>query len=105
MSYRPRLAGNRRPADRAAARGQKTGSRMRTLFPVEAEPGRLPAIAGLAYFAEYITAADEARLAAAIDAMPWDTTWERRRQLYGGAYGAAAEPAGPIPEWGRRLGE
>ena len=74
---------------------------MNRLFPLD-EPSP-PAIPGLQYVAEYLTAGEEEVLRHAIDAAPWDTSWDRRRQPYGGAYGNGAQPAAAIPEWGRRL--
>jgi alkylated DNA repair dioxygenase AlkB len=44
-------------------------------------------------------------LVKAIDAGPWDTTWERRRQLFGRAYGKSRRPVADIPLWGRSLGD
>jgi alkylated DNA repair dioxygenase AlkB len=56
------------------------------------------------YLPEYLSGADEAALVAAIDAMPWNTAWRRRRQPYGAGYGSATA-APPIPDWGRRLAD
>ena len=39
----------------------------------------------------------------AIDGEPWDTSWERRRQLYGATYGPGESEARPIPTWARAL--
>jgi alkylated DNA repair dioxygenase AlkB len=78
---------------------------MSTLFPLEPEANAPPGIAGLAYLREYITAAEEAALVAAIDAEPWDTTWDRRRQPYGAAYRRGDAAPRPIPDWGRALAE
>jgi alkylated DNA repair dioxygenase AlkB len=44
-------------------------------------------------------------LVAAIDAEPWNTSWQRRRQLYGASYGAAEGEPRPIPAWGLVLAE
>lgn len=60
-------------------------------------------ISGLSYLAEYITEAHELQLVGAIDIGPWDTTWKRRRQLYGASYSSAAGQGTPIPEWGLSL--
>lgn len=76
---------------------------MRTLFPLQFEESVIPEIPGLAYLPNYITAAEEARLVEQIDAEPWDTSWERRRQPYGESYGSRSEQLRSIPDWGRRL--
>lgn len=78
---------------------------MGTLFPLEVEVEEIPDIPGLAYMREYISLAEEAELAAAIDREPWDTSWDRRRQPYGAAYGKAEQPERPIPPWGLALAE
>lgn len=69
------------------------------------EPADPPAIPGLEYRANYITAAEESSLVAAIDALPWDTSWQRRRQPYGESYGGGRRGEKPvaIPQWGRKL--
>ena len=41
-------------------------------------------------------------LVEAIDRLPWNAEWRRRRQPYGDGYGTAGA-APPIPDWGRRL--
>jgi alkylated DNA repair dioxygenase AlkB len=64
----------------------------------------IPAIPGLRYLPAYVSEAAERDLVAAIDALPWNTEWKRRRQPYGAGYGNSAEGP-PIPAWGRRLGE
>lgn len=76
---------------------------MRTLFPVFVEPDDIPAISGLQYLPNYVTEAEEAALVTEIDAQAWDTSWDRRRQPYGAAYGPGQESAPPIPAWGRSL--
>jgi alkylated DNA repair dioxygenase AlkB len=76
---------------------------MRSLFPFENRPAPLPEIPGLRYLPDYITQAQEQELAAAIDAEPWNTNWERRRQLYGATYGRQDEAVRPIPDWGQDL--
>ena len=76
---------------------------IRTLFPLDIQPAEIPPIPGLMYFPEYITQVEEGELATAVDAQPWDISWERRRQPYGGGYGRSKEPAPPIPDWGRAL--
>jgi alkylated DNA repair dioxygenase AlkB len=71
---------------------------LRTLFScVEKTP--VPDIPGLSYRPNYITELVESELVSAIDSEPWDTSWKRRRQLYGRSYGAAATPRRPIPCW------
>jgi alkylated DNA repair dioxygenase AlkB len=65
----------------------------------------LPPIPGLAYVAEYITPAEEQAFAAAIDQGEWDTSWERRRQLFGGSYGSHASTTRAIPAWGQALAQ
>jgi alkylated DNA repair dioxygenase AlkB len=75
---------------------------MSFLFPIDDEP---PVIPGLTYVPEYLSAAEEESLCRAIDASIWDTSWDRRRQPYGAAYGTGREPAPPIPKWGLRLAE
>jgi hypothetical protein len=82
---------------------------MNTLFTLHVEQADIPPILGLSYTREYITVEQEAKLTQQIDALPWDNTWERRRQLYGASYGAkATAPEGeqpPIPPWGLELAE
>lgn len=72
------------------------------LFPDDFE--ELPSIAGLTYVADFVTDAEEVELVTAIDAGHWDTTWDRRRQSYGEAYGRKG-PVDPLPEWGRTLAD
>jgi alkylated DNA repair dioxygenase AlkB len=77
---------------------------MNLLFPVSVEPADVPAIPGLRCLPQYITPEVEAELIRVIDAEPWDTKWERRRQPYGAAYGK--ESVGrEIPTWGVGLAE
>src|SRR4051794_17126763 len=78
---------------------------MGTLFPLDAPAHTVPAIAGLSYFPNYISPEEEAQLIAAIDRQPWDTTWDRRRQPYGAAYGPATGAQPAIPEWGASLAQ
>src|SRR5437763_876528 len=73
---------------------------MDSLFPLAVAADDIPAIPGLRYLPDYIDARQERELAAAIDRMPWNTDWQRRRQPYGGAYGNSGEGL-PIPDWGR----
>ncbi len=65
----------------------------------------MPAIPGLSYLPDYISEREEAELTAAIDAEPWDSTWKRRRQLYGWSYGRGEGEPRPIPAWGAALAE
>lgn len=74
---------------------------METLFPVAVD---IPEISGLCYVPQYVTELDERALVAAIDEMPWNTEWRRRRQPYGAGYGKGGQVP-PIPDWGRRLAE
>jgi alkylated DNA repair dioxygenase AlkB len=76
---------------------------MADLFPVIVQDDDIPNIPGLVYRPDYISEVEETRLATAIDREAWDTSWERRRQLYGASYGAPADPKRPIPEWARDL--
>jgi hypothetical protein len=87
------------------ANGVARTSGMSVLFPLSEDDGGTAQIPGLRYIADYITAGQEASLADEIDRLPWDTTWNRRRQPYGGAYGGTRQTAPPIPEWGRRLAD
>jgi alkylated DNA repair dioxygenase AlkB len=77
---------------------------MDTLFPLTVTAADVPPIPGLRYLPEYVTAAAERALVAAIDRMPWNTEWRRRRQPYGAGYGTGGEVP-PIPDWGRRLAD
>jgi alkylated DNA repair dioxygenase AlkB len=77
---------------------------METLFPITVTAADVPPVPGLRYLPEYVTEAQEEALAEAIDRLPWDTTWRRRRQPYGAGYGTdSAVP--PLPAWGRRLAD
>jgi alkylated DNA repair dioxygenase AlkB len=76
---------------------------MNTFFSPTVTADDVPAVPGLRYLPAYVTEADEHALVEAIDAMPWNTEWKRRRQPYGAGYGGGGDSA-PIPEWGRRLG-
>jgi alkylated DNA repair dioxygenase AlkB len=78
---------------------------MATLFPPDPDDEHIISIPGLAYLPEYVTAEEEAAFARLIDAMPWDTNWERRRQLYGASYGPEEGSERPIPDWGLALAE
>jgi alkylated DNA repair dioxygenase AlkB len=77
---------------------------MNTRFYPTVDAADVPAVPGMRYLPGYISQAEEASLVAAIDALPWNTEWKRRRQPYGAGYGSGGEPA-PIPEWGRRLAD
>lgn len=62
----------------------------------------VPDVPGLVYVEDYVTEAEERALLAAVDAEPWLTDWERRRQMYGLAYGNARlspETLPPLPAW------
>jgi alkylated DNA repair dioxygenase AlkB len=78
---------------------------MKTLFPIHVDASDVPAIPGLRYVPEFVTEAEEAALARAIDAAPWDTAWDRRRQPYGAAYDRQAGETPAIPAWGQALAE
>ena len=80
-------------------------SPLKYLFPIEAESTQLPDIAGLRYLSDYIAADEESSLISAIDAEPWNTAWQRRRQLYGASYGRSEGEPRPIPNWGLELAE
>jgi alkylated DNA repair dioxygenase AlkB len=73
------------------------------LFPVTVEGDDIPNIPGLVYRSDYISEVEETRLLTAIDRETWDTSWERRRQLYGASYGTTVDPKRPIPDWARDL--
>jgi alkylated DNA repair dioxygenase AlkB len=77
----------------------------RPLFPSDENTGRTPRIPGLTYYANYIDGQLEAELIQRIDAEPWDTTWKRRRQLYGRDYGKQTRDRPPIPRWANVLVE
>lgn len=77
---------------------------MQTLFPPVVSVGDVPAVPGLRYLPGYLSEADERDLAGAIDALPWNTEWKRRRQPYGAGYGGSGDSA-PVPEWGRILAD
>ena len=54
---------------------------------------------GLSYQPDFITAEEEQRLIAWIDAQPWETELSRRRQFYGGSYGTnSTEKTAPMPD-------
>jgi alkylated DNA repair dioxygenase AlkB len=78
---------------------------MATLFPPAAYDQKIASIPGLAYLPEYMTVEEEAALVRQIDAMPWDTNWERRRQSYGATYGPSEGLQRPLPDWGLALAE
>src|SRR5690349_12198700 len=82
---------------------QGTRRTMGHLFPLTVEQSDIPAIPGLMYLPVYVTETDEAQLVAAIDREAWDTTWERRRQLYGASYGTNTGAERPIPKWAHAL--
>ena len=78
---------------------------MSLLFPIEPEFTSLPEIAGLSYLPDYISGDEEVALVAAIDAEPWDTSWDRRRQPYGATYRRGDTAPRSIPAWGLGLAE
>lgn len=78
---------------------------MHTLFPIEVQPQDIPTIDGLMYLPNFVNEAEEAELVASIDNESWDTSWDRRRQPYGAAYGPSKDAAKAIPEWGVALAE
>src|SRR4051794_35240979 len=78
---------------------------MSLLFPIAVEPADVPSIPGLSYRRQYISAGLEKTLAQAIEQEPWDTTWDRRRQLYGWSYGDKSAAVRPIPTWALPLVE
>jgi alkylated DNA repair dioxygenase AlkB len=73
------------------------------LFPIKLDSWESPSIPGLSYRPNYVTQTEEAELVRLIDSEHWDTTWERRRQLYGASYGAGETAARGIPTWGQEL--
>ena len=77
---------------------------METLFPLEVTAADVPEIPGLRYMPAYVNAARERALVRAIDHLPWNTEWRRRRQPYGAGYGTA-DAVPPLPAWGRRLAD
>jgi alkylated DNA repair dioxygenase AlkB len=62
-----------------------------------------PRLEGLELRTDYLLAEEEARLVAAIDALPWNTDWARRRQLYGARYDQT--PSAPFPPFLARLAQ
>ncbi len=77
---------------------------MNTLFYPTGDAADVPAVPGLRYLPGYVTEADERALVEAIDGMPWNTEWKRRRQPYGAGYGGSGDSA-PVPDWGLRLAD
>ncbi len=62
----------------------------------------MPDVPGLAYVDAFVGEEEERALLEAIDGEPWDTTWKRRRQVYGLSYGSAQSGPrvlGPLPSW------
>jgi alkylated DNA repair dioxygenase AlkB len=76
---------------------------MEQLLPFTADATDPPPTPGLRYLSDYVSPAEEQALVAAIDALPWNTEWKRRRQPYGAGYGGG--DGVPIPQWGRRLAD
>lgn len=87
---------------RARRKKNHYGEDVNWLFPPQSH--EIPAISGLQYRPEFVTEAAERALVAAIDAEPWDTSWDRRRQPYGVSYGRAKGDRPAIPAWGAKLG-
>lgn len=81
------------------------GGSVESLFASEFETPEPPRIPGLELWRHYISEDEEMQLVARIDELSWDTTWERRRQLFGYSYGAGSSPPPPIPNWGIELAE
>ncbi len=73
---------------------------MKSLFDFEES---VPRISGLTYVPRFVDAEVERRLADAIDEGEWDTSWGRRRQLFGQTYGRKGQSPKPLPKWGRAL--
>jgi alkylated DNA repair protein alkB family protein 8 len=76
------------------------------LFAISCPEAAAPSVPGLAYVPEFVDEREERELLDAIDREPWDTTWKRRRQVYGLSYGSAqAAPRllGALPEWSLAL--
>lgn len=60
----------------------------------------LPAIEGLRYLVDFVSAEEERALLAAIDREPWSQEYKRRRQHYGVAYEDAPHlRVRPMPIW------
>src|SRR5690242_10220124 len=78
---------------------------MQTLFPLNEGAHSALDIPGLSYRPSYVDGKVEFELVAAIDREPWDTTWKRRRQPYGAAYGKQGSDRRPIPNWAQFLVE
>jgi alkylated DNA repair dioxygenase AlkB len=76
---------------------------MQTLFAAIGHTQAVPDIPGLSYHPNYIDARQESELVAAIEREPWDTTWKRRRQAYGAAYGKQVAITRAIPQWAQFL--
>ena len=77
---------------------------MNKLFHPTVVAADVPPVPGLGYLPGYVTESDELALVEAIDRMPWNTEWRRRRQPYGAGYGSGGAST-PIPDWGRRLAD
>lgn len=73
---------------------------MPNLFDLESTAPQIP---GLRYTKRFLDTTMERELVALIDCEDWDTSWDRRRQLYGQAYGSKGKSPRPLPEWGRAL--
>jgi hypothetical protein len=75
----------------------------KSLFSLASDAHHIPEIRGLSYLPEYISDEIESALVTAIDAEPWNTSWKRRRQLYGRSYGSDATLLRAIPSWALSL--
>ena len=67
------------------------------LFP--APRALTPDVPGLRYLPDYLAPDEECTLLAKVDAAPWLTDWQRRRQVYGLGYGAGPAAFEPLPDW------
>src|SRR3954452_4979965 len=76
---------------------------MQRVFAGIDESQATPDIPGLSYHPNYIDPKVESELVDAIDHERWDTTWKRRRQPYGAAYGKQDGSRRPIPKWAQSL--
>lgn len=65
----------------------------------------IPRVPGLTYVGQFLESETERHMVDCIDHAEWDTTWERRRQLFGQTYGRKGQAPRPLPEWGLKLAE
>jgi alkylated DNA repair dioxygenase AlkB len=75
------------------------------LFAPAVDPADVPRLDGLHYRPNYLSSDEAHDLVAQIDAGAWDTSWERRRQLFGAVYGKAVQVHQPLPEWSTQLAQ